>query len=149
MMKRRLGAGMAACALWGSMAIAGEKGTPAEARALLEKAVALIQGQGEAKALAAFNDAKGGFVDRDLYVFCFGPDNKITAHVDKGMLGVDASTLKDVDGQAIGANMVAVREKGEGTFEYKWKNPVTQAVGPKVSFVKKAGSQVCGVGAYK
>jgi signal transduction histidine kinase len=139
----------AACVLAASVASPADKGSPDEAKALLAKAVALVETQGEAKALAAFNDPKGGFVDRDLYVFCFGADNKVTAHVDKSMLGVDAATLKDADGKPIGTDMVAIRAKGEGSLEYKWMNPVTKQAGPKVSYVKKAGAQLCGVGAYK
>jgi signal transduction histidine kinase len=65
------------------------------------------------------------------------------------MLGVDAATLKDADGKPIGTDMVAIRAKGEGSLEYKWMNPVTKQAGPKVSYVKKAGAQLCGVGAYK
>ena len=61
----------------------------------------------------------------------------------------DETTIKDVDGKAVGAEILAIGEKGGGTVEYKWKNPVSGNVETKVSFVKKAGSQVCGVGAYK
>jgi signal transduction histidine kinase len=136
------------CLLAAGWAVGGEKGTPEEAKALLDKAVKAVETD-EAKALAAFNDPKGGFRDRDLYVFCSGPDKKVTAHVDQAMLGVDETTLKDPDGKAVGAEILAVAAKGGGTVEYKWKNPVSGKVEPKVSFVKKAGSQVCGVGAYK
>jgi len=126
-----------------------EKGTAEEAKALLDKAVKAIETQGEVKALAAFNDPKGGFQDRDLYVFCSGPDKKVTAHIDKAMLGMDETNIKDPDGKPIGAEILAAGAKGGGTVEYKWKNPVSGKVENKVSFVKKAGNQVCGVGAYK
>ena len=137
------------CLLAAGWAAAGEKGTPEEAKALLDKAVKAIETGGEVKALAAFNDPKGGFQDRDLYVFCSGPDKKVTAHIDKAMLGMDETTIKDADGKAVGAEILAVAAKGGGTVEYKWKNPVSGKVETKVSFVKKAGNQVCGVGAYK
>jgi signal transduction histidine kinase len=130
-------------------ASAGEKGTPEEAKALLDKAVKLVQTEGDAKALAAFNDPKGGFVDRDLYVFCFGPDNKVTAHIDKTMVGKDQATINDAEGKPIGKEMGDIAKAGSGTVEYKWKNPVSQKVETKVSFLKKAGDQVCGVGAYE
>jgi hypothetical protein len=137
------------CLLAAGWAVGGQKGTPEEAKALLDKAVKAIETDGEAKALAAFNDPKGGFQDRDLYVFCSGPDKKVTAHVDKSMVGMDETTLKDPDGKLVGAEILAVGAKGGGTVEYKWKNPVSGKVEPKVSFVKKAGNQICGVGAYK
>ena len=103
----------------------------------------------EGQALAAFNDPKGGYQDRDLYVACFTPDGTITAHRDKSLVGTSATTLKDPDGKAIGSEMVALAQKGGGSLEYKWKSPTTQQVGTKVSFLKNAGKQTCGVGAYK
>ena len=47
------------------------------------------------------------------------------------------------------AEMVAAAKKGSGTVEYMWKNPESGKVEAKVSYLKKAGDQVCGVGAYK
>ncbi len=130
-------------------AAAGENATPEEAKAMLDKAVKAVQAD-EPKALAAFNDPKGGYVDRDLYVFCFDKAGKITAHgADKAMLGTDAKILKDPDGKPIGTEMLALAGKGGGSIEYKWKSPTTQQVGAKVSFLKTAGNQTCGVGAYK
>jgi cytochrome c len=128
---------------------AGEPGTPEEARALLARAVALVESEGEEKALAAFNDTDGPFVDRDLYVFCFGPSYKITAHIDPGMRGVDVATLKDPDGKQIGRKMIEIAKRGGGSLEYRWVNPVSKEVEPKISFLEPAGNQVCGVGAYK
>jgi single cache domain-containing protein len=130
-------------------AAAGEKGTPAEAKALLDKAVAEVQKDGTPKAIAKFNDPAGGFRDRDLYVFCMDGSHKITAHPEESMRGTDAGTLKDSTGKAFGAEMVAAANKGSGTVEYMWKNPASGKVEAKVSYLKKAGDQFCGVGAYK
>ena len=127
----------------------GERGTPEEAQALLDRAVALVESEGEEKALAAFNDRKGAFVDRDLYVFCMGPEYKITAHVDVGMRGLDVATLKDPDGKQFGREMIEIALRGGGSTEYRWVNPVSKEVEPKISFLKPAGRQFCGVGAYK
>lgn len=55
-----------------------EYGTAGEARAMLEKAVAELE-KDQAAALAKFNKGEGGFKDRDLYVFCAGPDGITTA----------------------------------------------------------------------
>ena len=44
---------------------AGQYGTPEQAKALLEKAVAAVK-QDKAKALDMFNKGEGGFKDRDL-----------------------------------------------------------------------------------
>ena len=45
-------------------------GTEAEAKAMLEKAVAAVKAD-KVKALAMFNNGEGGFKDRDLQPFCF------------------------------------------------------------------------------
>ncbi len=44
-------------------------GTADEAKAMLMKAVAAVKAD-KAKALDMFNKREGGFLDRDLYVFC-------------------------------------------------------------------------------
>jgi len=139
---------VAAVLLAGALA-AGERGTPADARALLDRAVALVEQEGVSVALAAFNDPSGDFVDRDLYVFCMGPEYKITAHIDPGLRGVDMATLKDPDGKQIGREMIMIAKQGGGSLEYRWVNPVSKAVEDKISYLKPAGTQVCGVGAYK
>jgi len=128
--------------------MASERGTPQEAQTLLDKAVKAVQ-QDEAKALAAFNDPKGGYQDRDLYVFCAGPDGKTTAHRDSKMLGGDTAAIKAPDGRMVGKEIAELGKKGGGTIEYQWPNPLTGKVEAKVSYIKKAGDQVCGVGAYK
>ena len=140
---------LAVALLIAGTALAGEKATVDEAKALLDKAVSLVEKEGETKAIETFNDPKGGFVDRDLYVFCMDPEHKITAHINTEMRGTDVATLKDPEGKEIGKEMIALTEKGGGSLEYKFMNPVTKQVEPKVSFLKKAGNQYCGVGAYK
>jgi signal transduction histidine kinase len=150
MMRRLWTAGFVAVVFLSAAALtAGERGTAAEAQALLDKAVAKVKADGSAKALAAFNDAKGGFRDRDLYVFCFGPDKTVTAHADPKRIGNKVSEIMDGDGKAIGTEMLKLADKGEGTVSYRFANPTTGKVEMKQSFIKKAGDQVCGVGAYK
>jgi hypothetical protein len=69
----------------------GKFGTPAEARAMFDKAIAAIKAD-KAKALDMFNKGEGGFRDRDLYVFCFDDKTGIfNAHVVKTLLGTDIS----------------------------------------------------------
>ena len=129
---------------------AGTRGTPAEADALLTKAVAHYEQAGRAQALADFTAKKAPFADRDLYVFCYGPDGKTSAHgADPKLVGVPYDTLKDVDGKAFGTELWKVGSRpGGGTVEYKWKNPVSGAIETKTSVVRKVGDDVCGVGAY-
>jgi cytochrome c len=127
------------------------RATQAEAQALLKKAIAHYEKVGRTQALADFTAAKAPFKDRDLYVFCVGPDRKVVSHgADKTQVGVDIDTVKDVDGKLFAVEAwKAGSRSGGGTVEYKWQNPVTKQVEAKVSFVAQAGKDVCGVGAYK
>ena len=126
------------------------RGTAAEAEAMLAKAIAHYEAAGRTQALADFTARKPPFADRDLYVFCFGADRTVVSHGgDPKQVGVAFDSLKDVDGKAFGT---AIWEAGQqpagGRVEYKWLNPATGVVEPKVTFVRKAGDEVCGVGAY-
>src|SRR6201981_158361 len=77
-------------------------GTAAEAKAMLEKAVAAVKADKE-KALAMFNKGEGGFKDRDLQPFCFNiSDGKIVATTVPSLLGTDVRTLKDKTGKEFG-----------------------------------------------
>jgi hypothetical protein len=60
--------------------LAVERGTPAEAKAMLEKEVAHYKAVGRRQALANFTGRKTPFFDRDLYVVCIGSDGIVTAH---------------------------------------------------------------------
>lgn len=128
-----------------------DRGTPAQAEAMLAKAVAHYDTVGRTQALADFTARKAPFADRDLYVFCFAADRKVIAHGgDAKQVGVVIDTLKDVDGTPFGAALWEAGTKpGGGSVEYKWQNPVTKSVEQKISFVRPAGKDVCGVGAYR
>lgn len=55
---------------------AADPATPDEAKALAEKAAAHFKEVGPAKAIADFNDAAGGYVDRELFVVVYDPEHK-------------------------------------------------------------------------
>jgi cytochrome c len=129
---------------------AADRGTPAEAKTMLQKAVAHYQSVGRKQALADFNAKKAPFGDRDLYVVCIGADHTIIANGGfPQYVGVSADALKDANGKSIGrAGWDAASSKGEAEVRYQWMNPVTHKMEPKITFFAKAGDDVCGVGAY-
>jgi hypothetical protein len=125
-------------------------GTPAEAKAMLEKTVAAMKID-EAKTIAMINKGEGGFKDRDLYPACSGLDGKVTAHPDKTRIGMDRNTMKDETGKPYGAEIMKVAQEGEiAEVSYMFARP-----GPdkkpvkKVAYVTRVGDQVCLVGYYK
>ena len=136
---------LAASALALSAFAAGEFGTKAEARAMLEKVVAEMK-KDKAATIAKIN--KGGFHDRDLYPFCMrASDGYTTAHPTN--VGTNILELKDKKGKAFGKEMFSVAEEGKmKTVSYMWPKPGQSEPSAKESFVTKVGDQVCGVGFY-
>ncbi len=137
-------------ALWSAAAGVADRGTPAEAQAMLAKAAAHYREVGRAAAFADFNARKAPFFDRDLYVFCIGADHVTLANGGfPNYVGTPVDALKDAEGRPIGAALLeAAASGGAGKVEYRWLNPLTRTVEPKISFVQKLGDDVCGVGAY-
>jgi signal transduction histidine kinase len=126
-----------------------QSGTAAEAKAMLEKAVAAVTADKD-KALVAFNAGTDGFKDRDLYPFCFNlTDGTITA-APPSVKGKDVKTLKDPTGKAFGEEIYKAAQDGKvNEVSYMFPRPGTTEPVAKVSFVTKAGDQGCGVGYYK
>jgi signal transduction histidine kinase len=137
----------AAAALAAFTVSAGEFGTAAEAKAMLEKAAAALKAD-KAAALAKFTKGEGGFKDRDLYPFCGGPDGNFTAH--PTLVGKSLKDLKDKAGKPLGEEMYKVAKEGQvSEVAYMWPRPGTTEPVQKVSYVTKVGDQVCAVGYYK
>ena len=131
-------------------ALAQERGTAEEARTMLDSAVAHYHAAGRDQALADFNDESGGFRDRDLYVFCFGPDDTMAAHPNPQLLGADITGLQDADGQNIGQGILDIgRGGGSGELDYRWASPVSGEVEAKTSLIEAVGDDICAVGYYQ
>jgi hypothetical protein len=134
-----------------TLASAQSAGTAAEAKAMLDKAVAALKAN-EADALAKFPKPDGGFRDRDLYVYCFDAGSgKFTAHINPALMGTDVRALKDAkDGSPLGQKIFdSVKEGSVATVSYNFPKPGTTEPVPKEAFVTKVGNEGCGVGYYK
>jgi signal transduction histidine kinase len=154
--KSKIAAATAVALMLSAAAFAQQGGTAQEAKAMLDKAVVAVKAD-KTKALDMFNNGQGGFLDRDLYVFCAGvTDGKLVAignpHA-KQLLGTDARTLKDANGKAYGQEIFAAGQKPEGQVTevtgYLFSRPSDPKPVPKDSFVTKVGDIYCGVGYYK
>ena len=125
-------------------------GTPAEAKAMLEKAVTELKAN-ETEALAKFNKPDGGFRDRDLYVYCGEMGSgKFTAHVNPALMGTDMRALKEKDGSPLGQKIYDSAKEGTiTTISYNFPKPGTTEPVAKEAYVTRVGNQACGVGYYK
>ena len=122
-----------------------------DARAMLERAVAVARSEGGAQAAARFNDRRGDFVKDDLYVFMVNMESgRFEAMgMNPALSDTDALGLRDAAGNALVAEMIARLQKAdEATVDYVWRNPVTNAVENKRSYVRKVGTSLVGVGHY-
>lgn len=127
------------------------RSTADDARRLLDAASAEVRKQGIAKAAGSFNDPKGRFVRDDLYVFAVNLESgKFEAHgMNPKWTGTDAAELRDVEGHPLIQDMIAqAKTKGEGTVDYVWRNPVTNAVEKKRTFIRRENGSLIGVGFY-
>jgi signal transduction histidine kinase len=152
-MKTLQGIASAACVvillLAAGPALAEDKASAADAKAMLERAVAAVKAD-EPKALSAFSHGAEGFKDRDLYVFCARADGKVDAHIDPAQIGRNIKDLYDVDGVAFGQEMMAIATEGQIiAVSYMWPEPGSRVPTAKISFVTRVADQMCGVGYYK
>lgn len=142
-------AAVAASMLLAGSVFAAERGTPDEAKVLVEKAAAHMAAVGPEKAFADFNDANGGYQDRDLFVFAYALDGKIVCVPGiPALVGRNAAILKDVDGKEFGKMVMAAAIGGGGWSEYRMANPATKKTEPKKTYSVKVGEYVIGSGAY-
>jgi hypothetical protein len=127
-------------------------GTADEAKAMLVKAVATVKAD-QTKALDMFNKGDGGFLDRDLYVFCFDiSDGNVVASQVKQAIGRDIRGAKDSTGKLFGPELYAGAKEGQITEVGPYLVPRPSADKTevqKVSFVTRVGDLGCGVGYYK
>jgi hypothetical protein len=135
--------------IFGTAAKAQGSGTAEEAKALLVKAAAAVKAD-KAGALARFDDPRGGFKDRDLYVFCFDRRYGTILAGQPRTKGRDVRSFKDPNGKAFGQEMFAnVSESGVITVDYMFPKPNSTVPVDKESFVEGLGDVACGVGYYK
>ena len=130
-------------------AVAADRSTPREARALFEQAVQYMEANGPERAFAAFNNQKGKFVREDLYVFVI--DDKGVYHASgaapEALVGLTVLNTTDAAGNALFREMIdTTRKTPDATVRYMWLNRATNKVEPKVSYVRKIGGYVLGVG---
>lgn len=147
-MKKTLVWSLALAALLGSsFTLAGDFGTPQEAKAMLERVVVELQ-KDKAKALEMFTKGEGGFKDRDLYPYCGGADGNFTAH--PKLVGKSLRELKDKTGAPFGEEIYAMAAEGKIIeVPYMWPRPNETEPVQKVAYVTKIGDQICAVGYYK
>lgn len=139
------------CLLFAGPASAASNGTPAEAEAMVKRAVAYIKANGTDKAYDEFTNGKS-FKDRDLYIIVYDLNGKNLAQgANPKLVGKNLIALKDPDGKPLIKMFVDLaKEKGKGWVDnYKFLNPVTQKIENKSMYLERDGDTLVGCGVYK
>ena len=128
------------------------KPTQDDAMAIARKSADLIQSVGLDEAAKVFN-AEGEFRRGEIYVnvIDFGGVWKVYPPRPAGV-GQRVINVKDPDGRFIVQDILSIaKDKGEGWVEYRWLNPASNRIEPKVTYVKRVPGQelVTYVGIYK
>ena len=155
-MIRTLMIAMASAMVLTLSATAFAQGTASEARTMLDKAVVAVKAD-KAKTLDTINKGEGGFLDRDLYVFCFNiGDGKAVANgstnpAARKTIGVDVRTLKDATGKVFGQDLYDAAKEGQiAEVSYMFPKPGADMTPvAKIRLVTRVGDLGCGVGYYK
>ncbi len=133
---------------------AAEKGTADEAVAMVKKASEFLKKNGKEKALAEFNNPKGQFIQKDLYIFAFGANGdgvELANGANVKLVGKNVLQMKDADGKFLIKDILALgmSKEGKGWVDYKWPNPSTGTVDGKRTYVERVDDVVIGCGIYK
>lgn len=148
--RRLLGLALLSLSMIGA-AQAGDRGSAAEAEAMVKRAVAFIKDKGPEKAYDEFTNGKQ-FKDRDLYVIVYDLEGKNLAQgANPKLVGKNLIGLKDPDGKPLIQMFVDLaKTKGKGWVEgYKFLNPVTQKIENKSMYLERVGDTLVGCGIYK
>ena len=129
---------------------AGERGAPEEAKSLVKKAIVHFKAQGQEKSMAALNDPKGAFIDRDLYVFVHDEEGIYYAIAPKpAFIGKNMSEVKDANGKYIVKEQIEKLKTADSMWqEYDWQNPVSGKIEHKKTYCEKVGKMQFCSGAY-
>ena len=129
-------------------------GTAVDAKAMLEKTIAALKAD-KAKTLDEINAGTNGFLQGDIYPFCFnlsdGTNLAVANPNAKGLIGKDVRTFKDATGDNYGERLYAAAKEGqisEVSYMFPKPGPDKTPV-PKVAFVTAVSDVGCGVGYYK
>jgi hypothetical protein len=139
---------MTALAAFG--AAATERGSPAEAEALVKRAIAYYQKVGREKALDDFSKSPGPFVDRDLYVTVLTLQGDSLAHINPKQRGKNMLEFRDPDGKyAIKERVQIAQKDGKGWHEFKFFNPMTKHIEIKTNYLEVYDHLLFSAGAFR
>jgi cytochrome c len=122
-----------------------------EAKAMVENSIAYLKANGRDKTLAEISNQKGKFVKGDVYVVILDMTATMLAHpYNPKLVGKNLLEVPDPDGKLFRKDIIEMaKTKGSGWVDFKYKNPSTNKVESKTTFIKKADDMIFICGTYK
>jgi len=117
----------------------------------VEEAAAFAKEKGKEAALAEFQNKSGKFYrhNGELYIFAYDMKGVNLALPSKPALkGQSLWDMKDPDGVLFIQELIKVAKAGKGEVRWKFTNPATKQVEPKIGFSVGMGDWMLGSGLY-
>jgi signal transduction histidine kinase len=146
---------MALVAMLPCLLASAQTPTSAQAVALVKQAVAFAKQNGIGKLIQETNSPKGKFhvaSGKELYIFIYNDRGVVMAigFNTEALVGVNRIDLKDPDGVMFIREIIEVAQtKGKGWVDYKYPNPITNAIDQKTSYLEFYEDMIIGSGVYK
>jgi signal transduction histidine kinase len=141
---------MLAGAVMLALAAAGPAGaaSPDDAKAMAEKAAALVKTDGE-KAFPTISDPNGAFHQGEVYVTILDRQGVVRATLNPKLIGVNMWEATDPDGVKFSQLPWKATESSETAWiTYKFTNPESKKIEPKKAWVHRVGDYVVFSGVY-
>ncbi len=113
-------------------------GKKEDAKAMVEKAVAMYASDGEEATFKALKDPKGAFRKANLYVYVGNMKTRSTVMhpIIKKLSGRDNINLKDVKGNLFYMEFINTAKNGGGWVTYWWPKPGEKKASEKTAYAK-------------
>ena len=147
-----LGAAVAIALCAPAAASAAEMRAPAEAVAMVKRVAEKFRSEDPRPHLQGHSDkSRPEFHDGDLYPFIYDMNGVMIATGSRtALIGMSLISVKDQDGRYLVREMIAIAQgPGSGWLEYKWPNPQTNRIEPKLTYIERMGDYIVGVGVWK
>ncbi len=152
MLKRLAAIVMALAIAVPAAAFAQGKPSQDQVKAITEKAAALVASDGIDKARSVFH-ADGEYKFGEVYVNIIDMNGVWLVYPPKPAgEGKSVLNVQDADGKFLVQDIIKVaKDQGAGWVEYRWQNPVSGKIEPKITYVKRVPGKdlIAYVGIYK
>ena len=149
---RTTAAALVLAVIFSGTALAQERGTADEAKAMVDAALDHIKKVGAERAYKDFTVDKANWNKKDLYVMVYDGKGIALAHgANDKLIGKDMTSIKDGNGKPVVPGLLELVKKGGGWFDYDWPDPLTKKMAAKSTYGKAlpGGDGFVGVGIYR